>query len=86
MVMTMVMLMMRMGNFGAPCSAHLRAGDDDQDDVFTLRMLMVIMVMIITMIRMIEFWDHKTNESDGQKYFVGAYGVDNDGERGEKKN
>ena len=38
------------------------------------------------MMRMIEFWDYKTNEFDGQKYFVGAYGVDNDGERGEKKN
>ena len=44
------------------------------------------MVMIITMIRMIDFLDQKTSESDGQKYFVGAYGDDNDGERGEKKN
>ena len=35
---------------------------------------------------MIEFWDNKTNESDGQKYFVGAYGDENDGERGDKKN
>ena len=31
MVMTMVMLMMRMDNFGAPCSAHLQ---DDGDDHF----------------------------------------------------
>ena len=42
----------------------------------------MLMVMIITMMMMIEFWDHKTNESDGQKYFVVAY----DGESREKKN
>ena len=49
-------------------------------------MLMLIMVMRIMMMRMVEFWDHKTNEFDGQKYFVGAYGDENDVERSEKKN
>ena len=80
-----------MDNFGALCSSRallcpLADGDDEDDDIVTLVMLMVIMVMRIMKMRMVEFWDHKTNESDGQKYFVVAYGVDNDGERGEKKN
>ena len=67
-------------------SAHLQDGGDDEDDIVTLVMLMLIMVMRIMMMRMVEFWDHKTNESDGQKYFVGAYGDENDVERSEKKN
>ena len=79
MVMTMVMLMMRMDNFGAPCSAHLQ---DDGDDHFGD----VDVDYGIMMMRMIEFWDYKTNEFDGQKYFVGAYGDENDVERSEKKN